>query len=282
MRRFLSKEQAELGTSLAIGEQIHVNHEGCEAGEDRKKRLYIKRTNDGTILYYCHHCGKSRTIRNSVSKTKRLAGTPKAAVRDWKSKRSVTTPADSESDPGKWPANARVWFYRYGITDAEIKRHGFLYSERLRRVVLPIYNNGELVSYQTRRVFNDDERPKYLSYGNKDSVFHVEHSDAKRLCIVEDLLSSIKVGRYINTLALRKTSLSDKELRWILEKGYNDFIIFLDDDNAQVKKQQLVLKNKLENFGKVTIIHSGGRDPKEYDDLELKVCISKRKEKDNE
>ena len=274
MRRFLSKEQVELGASLAIGEQIHVNHEGCEAGEDRKKRLYIKRTNDGAILYYCHHCGKSRAIRNSISKTKPFVKSGVKAYRGASGKRHLTTPIDSESDPGKWPANARVWCYRYGITDAEIKRYGFLYSERLRRVVLPIYNNGELVSYQTRRVFDDDERPKYLSYGNKDTVFHVEHSSDKRLCIVEDLLSSIKVGRYINTLALRKTSLSDNELRWILEKGYNEFIIFLDDDNAQVKRQQLVLKNKLENFGRVTIIHSGGRDPKEYDDEELRKWLT--------
>lgn len=274
MRLFLSEEHLELGKSLSIGEQVNVNHVGCEAGEDRKKRLYIKKVENGNVLYYCHHCSQSRTVRNSVSKARSTGSYHLKSYGSTSSKRPLTTPIDSESDTGKWPARARVWLYKYGITDAEIKRHGILYSEKLRRVILPVYNKGELVSYQTRRIWDDDDRPKYLSYGNKDSVFHVEHRDDGRLCIVEDILSSIKAGRYINTLALRKSSMSDNELRWIVEKGYNSFIIFLDDDNAQVKKQQLVLKNRLEVFGKVSIIHSGGSDPKEYSDEELKSWLT--------
>jgi hypothetical protein len=67
--------------------------------------------------------------------------------------------------------------------------------------------------------------------------------------------------------------MSDNELGYIVKAGYNDFIVFLDDDNAQVKKQQVVLKNRLESFGNVCIIHSGGIDPKEMSDKELILCL---------
>src|SRR5271165_6572543 len=48
--------------SLALGEQIHINHEDCSAGIDVKRRLYIKRV-PGGLISYCHHCSGSGFFR---------------------------------------------------------------------------------------------------------------------------------------------------------------------------------------------------------------------------
>ena len=56
---------------------------------------------------------------------------------------------------------------------------------------------------------------------------------------------------------------------------YDNFIIFLDDDNRTVKMQALALKRELEllSKGKVTIHHSQGTDPKEYSDGDLEALL---------
>ena len=279
---YLSDNDRDIGLSLHTDEQVNVNHEGCSAGEDRKKRLYIKRTKDA-ILYYCHHCSEHRTVRDSVRKNKSYAAKSAKAYGE----RILSLPKDSSSDTAEWPSPARVWVWKYGITDREIKDRGIVYSERMRRILIPCWNEGKLMSFQSRDVHGDG-KPKYLSYGDKDSVYAVltvrpEPSGSegasdpttliKPLCIVEDVLSCIKVGRQMDSLALRKCSLSDKELWWIVKEGYNDFTIFLDDDNAQVKKQQIVLKNKLAPFGCTRVVHTGGIDPKELSDEEIEKCV---------
>jgi hypothetical protein len=279
----LNEQEMEQAQALEIGEQININHEDCDAGEDRKKRLYIKRVENGNIIYYCHHCSESGVVHNSVPKNRKAPPRKSGAYEKRPSNGSSSVcylPSDAEGDVSQWPAQARVWLRSYGITDGEIAARGIMYSDRRERVILPCWKEGKLVSWQSRRIFPHDKKPKYLSYGEKESVYYVPGAAPaatttliKRLCIVEDVLSAIKCGRFIDTIALRKATLSDKELLWIVRAGYKDFIIFLDDDNAQVKKSQIVLKNRLENLGTVRIVHSSGRDPKEHSDKELEELL---------
>ena len=52
---------------IELGAQVHVNHEGCPEGLDRKKRLYIKRLPDNSVLAYCHHCGSSGYYADKIT-----------------------------------------------------------------------------------------------------------------------------------------------------------------------------------------------------------------------
>ena len=63
MKSYFSNEDKmvikDRASSLVPGKSIHINHEGCEAGKDTKRRLYISITSDGgAVLAYCHHCGR--------------------------------------------------------------------------------------------------------------------------------------------------------------------------------------------------------------------------------
>ena len=163
---------------------------------------------------------------------------------------------------------------KYGITEEEIAKYGIVYSDSERRVILPVYDNGDLVITQSRKVFDDDTGPKYRTVKRRAGVFSAKCDTPIVVCnqcvITEDILSAIKCSRFIDSFALLGTTLSDSCLGKILKNQYDKCFIFLDDDNRQVKLDQIVLKNKLELYiDDVRIVKSGGRDPKEMSDLDL-------------
>ena len=272
MSRLNKADYLSHAEDVGVGEQIHVNHTNCSAGEDTKRRLYIRRTDDGSIVAYCHHCSQSGYYREDERRYRTLESTFGSSQTI--TKRSVQLPRDSQSDTGAWPPKAKVWLYRYGITDEEIKRHGIVYSNDLGRVILPVYNGGNLVGYQARQIF-DDGKEKYLTQTTDPSrmVWYTSNTtSSSAVCFCEDILSAIRVGRRMSSCALLGTNLKDEVLNQIISK-HDEFYIFLDDDNRQVVMSQIALKNKLELFGTVHLIKGVGKDPKECTDTELQEIL---------
>lgn len=262
-----------------IGEEVNVHH--CKQGKNND-RLYIKRTDDGSIIAYCHHCGlrgisKSGGVRN-ISYFRKDKDEPKPGRR-----KELKLPSDLELDINKWPIKAKAWPMKYGITEEEINANHMGYSEYFGRVVLPCFDEeGQLSQFQTRRIDGlsgkaafqrDTKYDTYIKQGSTASqrlyipkssgTRDATHTTGNTLCIVEDALSAIKCNRIIDTIALNGSSLDDSSIL-SLSKRYDNFIIFLDNDNRQVKKSQTRLKRKLELIcrGNVKIAYSD-KDPKE-------------------
>jgi transposase InsO family protein len=127
-------------------------------------------------------------------------------------------------------------------------------------------------------VFDEDwQGPKWVhkvSPVSLDRYLFVRNVCDECLVLVEDCFSAFCVGRHTSALCLLGTHASEHMLAWIQRRGYPRIRIFLDDDNADVKKSQTRLKAKLELFcDDVQIIHSSGRDPKEHSDAELKEIL---------
>jgi len=272
------KPYIDMMEELEEEEQVHLNHEDCPAGHDTKKRLYIKRTGDyngrHNYIAYCQHCSSGGRYVSPLLAHKK----PRQAVvaTTANGRRRFVLPADFTGDARSWPAGARVWLYRYGITDAEIKHYGIGWSEERGRVVLPVYNDGKLALYQTRRIRKYDSKPKYLTYRNESRLF-ITRYNVDTCVITEDFLSAIKCGRLTNTAgcALLGASLQDKHILTLLS-SFNKFIIFLDDDNSQVRRSQLKIKHKLELFASVRLISGDthpGVDPKEMSDEDLEKLL---------
>ena len=181
-------------------------------------------------------------------------------------------PSDFDGVTKNWSSKGRVWVTRYGITEREIKRYSIGYSEWWQRVVLPVYNDGELYGYQLRRLYDGDERPKYITRANKRNLFWHSFKTKDTLVIVEDILSGIKCARIQDSLALLTVSISSDIIDWVVKNKYKRFFIFLDNDNRQVKQAQIALKNRLSLLGEVKIIHAD-RDPKEHSEKELEDLL---------
>ena len=268
--KYLSKEEYLPFASDEIGKQVNVNHLECEAGKDTKKRLYIRRLEDGTVLAYCHHCCKSgRHSENVYRSIEAIKGTTRHA-RD--SSGTILLPSDYEASTKEWPAKARAWIYRYGITDEEITKYGIGYSQREKRVVLPSWENGELLGYQTRKIFDEDTGPKYTTYHNKKNFVWKDLTTSKDVLVIcEDVLSAIKLHRYYASMALLSTHLHKCNYHYVFNFG--QVLIYLDNNNPEVKLKALSMKKELEMYGPLVIIISIEKDPKQLANKELENLV---------
>ena len=257
---------------MSVDEQVNTYH--CKEGKGND-RLYIKRTANG-YLFNCFHCGKSGGVRASALEGEGVRVKAERGKHD--SRHSYTSlPRDGEGDVGRWPPQARGWVGKY-ISRDEVDEYNLLYSPRLRRIVLPVFSGGSLVGYQTRKVYDDDGGPKYATYARDSSLFylhtHPRGVDATPVCVVvEDMLSAIKCRRFVSSAALFGVSLKDTLLGGLV-RHHSKFLIFLDDDNLQVRAAARKLKKRLDIFGECGIIEGVGKDPKACTDDELRRLLT--------
>lgn len=270
-------------SDMELDDQRHFNHIDCPAGTDTKRRLYIKRVEDGYI-YFCHHCSKRGHVLKAglryLSAKRGLSTTGGAggsASRGTKAA-GISYPPDCEYTFTNWPRDARAWVRQYGISREEVKRYGLAYDITSRRVILPISHVRGLSVIQSRKIFSDDDRPKYIT--RRDPALRdynpFNGADSSVCVLCEDILSAIKIARHADAYPLLSTNLQEVGLTTIIGRGYKKIFIWLDDDNRYVKRAQVVLKSILEMFvPEVVIIHTKGRDPKDHTDEEIKCVISK-------
>lgn len=255
------------------GTQVHVDHEGCPEGIDTKKRLYIKRLPDNTVLAYCHHCGLSGYYKEKIRNIHRVAkpsvGEINVLAKD------LRLPKDVLKDETRWPITATWWLLKYGITNDEVKKHGIVYSPSIDRLLLPLYMDGDYIGWQGRSLTQNRDVPKYITQvdsnrpdGNCGSYRVGLNQDTAVL--VEDIISAIKVSRVVDSIALIGSHPTPEVINWIA-KRYKNIFIWLDNDKPEVIKMQ----NKLHSLfrvlvpGKVKLILTD-KDPKEYSTEEIK------------
>jgi len=285
-RAFLKKDEYLPYAPNEINATVNIHH--CKEGKNND-RLYITRKEDGSVVAYCHHCGlsgvsKHRGPRNIYS-YRNKENTPSST-------HGLTLPADSELDINKWPAYAKAWPLKYGITPNELHDNHIVFSNSWGRVLLPIFaKEGTLVSYQARRVATesscsaterDQDTRKYITRYNKSvqcqtSIFIPRNIRASigsnTVVLVEDALSAIKTSRLLPSAALLGTTVQDMDV-YNLVKDYDNIIIFLDNDNGQVKSKMNKLKKRIELLarGRVVVIRTD-KDPKEHSMSELETLF---------
>ena len=257
------------------GAQVHVNHEGCPEGLDRKKRLYIKRLPDASVLAYCHHCGLSGYYKDRVTNIHRVMKRP---LEESQSAKNLLLPKDVINDATQWPIDARGWLLKYGITDKEIKDYGIVHSPSLDRLLFPIYMDGNYVGWQGRSFAKDGDVPKYLTTVDADNPsgncgVYKHGLDSSTAVLVEDIISAIKVSRTADAIALLGSHPTPEVINWIANR-YKNIYIWLDNDKPEVIKQQNKLSSLLKVLvsGRVEIILTK-KDPKDHSDNEIKGLI---------
>lgn len=267
---YLNKEEYLPFAPDEYGKQVHVNHADCEAGTDTKKRLYIRRLEDGRVLAYCHHCCKSGSY--SEAKFRSLEAIKGGFKHTDSTSKTLSLPVDYETSISSWPARARAWIHRYGITDEEITKYGIGYSARERRVILPSWEDGVLLGYQTRKIFDEDTGPKYTTYHQKKNFVWKDLTNTNGVLVIcEDVLSAIKLRRFYSSMALLSTHLHKCNYHYLFE--YTNILIYLDNNNPEVKLKALSMKKELEMYGSLVKIISIEKDPKQLTNEELRSLV---------
>lgn len=245
-------------------ETVQVHH--CKEGKDND-RCYVTRRGD-TTLVHCFHCGGSGSVRDRFSRVKSAKAKGKTD-----GKNSTVPPKRAPYDitytPTEWSVDALGWVGGAGLTTGEISKYGIGYSPSRGRVYIPLMREGTRVGWLARKIEADG--PKYLQWKEGEFAFFINNGGD--VCvIVEDILSAIKIGRKYSVIALLGTSLSGYALSKIATL-FSEYVVWMDNDNPEVKMKQVQVKNILEDFADVRIVKTD-KDPKEYSDEQIKNYLS--------
>jgi hypothetical protein len=244
-----------------LGVDHRFNHgEACiyngERTGDYRGRLFVKRTRQGWE-YFCHNCG--------------VGGFRKYTAKDLISMGQVpySLPVHgSESPPDKgegevvwslpnaahfYPA-ARRWLHQYGITEEEREKYGLYCTNDFGgRLILPLRSRGgsRVVGFQARWMRLSEEGndlvdkkkiKKYLTFvkPGETGVRFRNYTKARvdRVCVVEDIVSAIKVGRHIPSLAMLGTwKRMPNSLGLELSDSCTSVVFWLDPDKADLGRR---------------------------------------------
>jgi len=242
---------------------------------------------EGTHKKYAHHCGpgEPRIVnhkrdgwgwscfrcpegsnrgwvpRPAESLTEKIARLQRVQAAEQAAQRDTSPPTPAEYEPNAWPLDARVWLYKAGISNVEIKQLGYYWNPRIARVVLPVLNeDGKCVYWQARTMDKTNPR-KYLNPSvDKDSLV-ARFGLGASIVLTEDLLSAYRVSRAgVEGWSLLGTKLSTHVATEVL-KAHKPVAVWLDPDKAGRTAAARIIK-KLRAYGVPVFNVVSERDPK--------------------
>jgi hypothetical protein len=166
------------------------------------------------------------------------------------------------------PSPPLDWLMQYGLTEREIIQNKIGWSKEKNSLVFPIYDPyGNLKLFQLRKF---PEKVFYM-WGEKEGVdFILGNQTEKYVVVVEDYISTLKVGRQIPTCCLWGSSLSLERIRRLAGR-YSSLLIWLDRDKTAYAGKVRVKAGFY--FDTVRIIVTD-EDPKTYPDTIVKQILS--------
>jgi hypothetical protein len=167
---------------------------------------------------------------------------------------------------------ALEWLSLYDIERSEILTNKLLWSPKLERLIFPYYSpdDNKLLAWQGRSFRSD--RVKWYGKGHLDELIHlIGYKPAtKRIILVEDIVSAIKVGRVEAAMPIFTSKLKTEKLVE-LRKKTDSLVVWYDPDAMDNAVEDAL---KVSNFGfRVKVIKSK-HDPKEHNMSEIRGYLS--------
>lgn len=212
-----------IADQLAPGQKRRVEHD-CGDGNT----MIVSRNARG-IFYWCHRCHTKGWIPTERSLAERIAALREATEWDGTAQQSLELPGPGKFDPQDWPDQPRVWLYKAGFSNDEIRRHGWYWNPRMERVILPVKVDGKTIYWQGRGF--DPGRPKALNPTVNREGLVAKYGQGDFIALTEDMLSAAKVGGVSEAWALLGTVLSYSTALALSEAG-RPVLLMLDDDPA--------------------------------------------------
>lgn len=269
---YLSRDEMQnvlKGMHLKGKEQVNVNHEECPAGTDTKKRLYVKRVQNGTdnsYLFYCHHCGNRGSLKyHGLLRIEEVAKDTTVTTRS--SAVELLTALDNHRHGvftiDFWSLDAKLWWYKYNLDNDDVVRHCVQYNNVDDRLWLKVADG----LWQGRGFRDAAKKMKYYTVGDITASKVFVRNTRSTVMLVEDVVSAYKCAKAgINVLPLLGTTLRSHHLS--LVKGYDRVIIYMDNDTAGQKAAVNIYKELSPYSNDLDVIHDA--QPKERPLEELK------------
>lgn len=176
------------------------------------------------------------------------------------------------------PSFGRAWLLKGGVNSFLTEHYGIGWSEKLCRVVIPVWGIDRLDAVQARAVL-EDQKPKYLNKEGHSGNSLFWSDDAVMLsepigdwCVLtEDILSTIRVGRIQPAVASLGTSINARVVARIMQ--FHKRVLIWYDDDAAGRRGAIKARKALELQGAEVRTIRTEFDPKTYNNEEIEKII---------
>lgn len=254
----LQKEAETLGADESI--RIH-----CPFCKDKTEKTCSITRKTGFLLYNCYRasCNRHGIIGDSFIPTKK--STKEFEPKYFTGDSYLVEQSDLDS----------IGYDKY-LTLDDCDTECIRISHKEKRLIFPLYTYAGYQWGEMTKTWIKGKKPKTILYRHEDvptihfPFFTIQDSIMyKELCIVEDILSAIKVSKITPCCAILGTHLSEDMFKLLSSQGWTTYILMLDND-ATLKS--IGIKNKYGSLANFHVIPMS-KDPKEHtlDELEEMV-----------
>lgn len=250
-----------------------VNHDNCTAGIDTRRRLYVTRKEDNSVVAYCHNCGFSGFSRST--RRHRVVRIPRPPE---EVKEKIAMPKGIITDTKRWPPEMKDYLKKCHVNLTTAGDYGICYDAQDKRMIIPKLYEGELVMFQSRRLF-DDGTPKYLTYKEEHGYLHEPMQlrrsvVASNTCIItEDVISAIRCAELgFTAVPLMGTNLP-VDVVLTLRREYATIVVWLDNDGVGVNRIRDEIVRILAVTGLTVVTVSMYKDPKYINKKDLNEIL---------
>jgi len=244
----------------------------CPAADKEKGSLSVSRTTDG-LLYQCYRakCGAHGHIPTSHN----------GIITSIRKKKNVNQ-FDYEVSKLTNEQYSRL-IVNYNLTVDEIDSNGLRWVSETSKLAIPLFDANYLQwGWEAKKIkglsnFKDTskksiayttvENPVRLHYPKLSKEYIEERTalDNSTIVLVEDVISAIRVMRYVDSVALLGHSLGIAQVLALLE-GYKDVIVALDPDATD---KAIKMKREYGGYFNTFEVKPLKKDPKNMTEDEL-------------
>ena len=212
----------EVAHQLPFGHKKRIRHD-CSESRD----LLVSHGENGYSAY-CFRCGnvgfEGFGYRNlaELERIKQLNDTVEVHTRELPEDFTLHIP-DVHT----------TWLSSAGISAVRAQRLGIGWSDKLQRVVLPIYDGFGKILYWQARAVREGHKPKYSNpaVSKSDLLYWQSPNESKDLVVVtEDILSAIRIGKHVCAASILGTKTSDSQASQL--SAFKEVVYWLDPDDA--------------------------------------------------
>lgn len=197
---------------------------------------------DNSLIFHCFKCGIKGRVTRTLFKSSRVRVNSLPVGRYQK---MFSPPPSLKRTPSTFKLSVLAYLFKYGLGREDILRCRVNSSGD--DLIFLVYKDKWLVKYQKRNVLTKwIENHSKEGYAGKGWLLDTFKGEDKRLVLVEDGVSAMKVSRYFPVLCLFGTNISDYMINQIMTWEPYKIYIWLDNDNWRVVQSRHKVQKKLE------------------------------------
>lgn len=257
----------QFGLSLPIGQSRKTHCCG------NSPSMLVSNNRKG-VRGYCFRCKHSEFIPHGNRSILDIQSARESVKTLHRTSGALSLPRDIQ--PVSSLETGALWLLQAGISLDLAAKYKIVWSDKLQRVILPVYGDtGELQFIQARSTHRD-LKPKYLNLKGLDSCSALfignPVQDMNLTVVTEDILSAIRVSQYARGVSLLGTAITPEKLMRVYSLN-SPVVVWMDGDDAGREARRKLI-HSLTMLGQECKWVETPKDPKEYTNTEIQEILN--------